>query len=340
VYSFVTAPAVGDRTPFSIAVFGDMGVTSSNGISQSLIASQNTFNWIYHIGDISYADDWWQYLSSYEQVYAQWMDEIEPLSNNRPWMVLPGNHETTCQEVAPGLCDSKVGNFSTYRTRWRMPSAESGGVDSMWHSFDFGPIHFIQIDTETDFPNAPEGVGTSFNAGPFGDQLTWLQNDLAKANNNRANVPWIIVSGHRPIWYTMEKGPFGLVVIDSNIANVRNAFLPILLQHNVDIYFTGHKHDYERYYPINPNGTVCQTNYNNPPSNCPIFIVHGAAGNIEGHESPVGGPNGSPPYLAYRDNSNYGWGRLTLVNISTLKWEFITNASVVKDTAFITKNYT
>lgn len=30
---------------------------------------------------------------------------------------------------------------------------ESGGTDNMWFSFDYGLVHYVQISTETDFPN-------------------------------------------------------------------------------------------------------------------------------------------------------------------------------------------
>lgn len=31
--------------------------------------------------------------------------------------------------------------------------SESGGTENMWYSFDVGLVHFIQISTETDFPD-------------------------------------------------------------------------------------------------------------------------------------------------------------------------------------------
>jgi len=50
----------------------------------------------------------------------------------------------------------------------------------------------------------------------------------------------------------------------------------------------------------------------------PIYIVNGAAGNIEGHTPDV------PilPYSALIDNSDYGYGILSVVNRTTLNWEF------------------
>ena len=64
----------------------------------------------------------------------------------------------------------------------------------MWYSFDYGPVHVIMINTETDFVNAPNGPGTTLTAGNFVSttaQLAWLKNDLenATAPTRRAKVP-------------------------------------------------------------------------------------------------------------------------------------------------------
>jgi acid phosphatase type 7 len=75
-----------------------------------------------------------------------------------------------------------------------MPSAESGGYNSMWYSFDHGMVHYIQFNTETDYPNAtdqPGGSGVE-NAGPFqpyGTQLAWLEADLKAVD--RSKTPWV-----------------------------------------------------------------------------------------------------------------------------------------------------
>ena len=41
-----------------------------------------------------------------------------------------------------------------------MPSKESGAgdVQGMWSSFDYGLVHFVLINTETDFDGSPEGA--------------------------------------------------------------------------------------------------------------------------------------------------------------------------------------
>ena len=88
-----------------------------------------------------------------------------------------------------------------------MPSTESKGLENFWYSWDHGMAHFIQFNTETDFPNAPDlpgGAGAE-NAGPFapnGTQLAWLENDLKSVD--RQKTPWIIVGGHRPCMSCLE----------------------------------------------------------------------------------------------------------------------------------------
>ena len=47
----------------------------------------------------------------------------------------------------------------------RVPAPESGSNTNMWYSFDYANVHFVSIDTETDYPKAP------FNVSDFGDQL-------------------------------------------------------------------------------------------------------------------------------------------------------------------------
>mmetsp|Transcript_88297 Transcript_88297/g.201893 ORF Transcript_88297/g.201893 Transcript_88297/m.201893 type:complete len:225 (+) Transcript_88297:673-1347(+) len=119
-----------------------------------------------HVGDISYADDSFLHLHTscpeefcYEAVYDNYMEWIENVSDTKPYMVAAGNHESECHSPAC-LVSSEIKeslrNFSAYNARWAMPSLESGGVANMWYSFNFGPVHFVVVNTETDFPDAPE----------------------------------------------------------------------------------------------------------------------------------------------------------------------------------------
>ena len=87
-----------------------------------------------------------------------------------------------------------------------MPSLDSGGVENMWYSFDYGLVHFVMMDSETYYKFSPEGPLSQVGAGPFGDQLGWLKDDLQKANDNRKTTPWIISVAHRCAFYL--RNPF------------------------------------------------------------------------------------------------------------------------------------
>ena len=66
----------------------------------------------------------------------------------------------------------------------------------MWHSFSHGNIHFININSETNYPDAPKDEHFWTHNGNFsGDQLQWLEDELKEANKNRDVRPWIVVAG-------------------------------------------------------------------------------------------------------------------------------------------------
>jgi hypothetical protein len=110
-------------------------------------------------------------------------------------------------------------------------------------SWDYGAVHFVSINTETDFEDAPEnekGDSGIFPAGKFapeGTYLAWLENDLIKAAAD-PKINWILAGGHRPFE-------------DFNSADVDALFI----KYNVSMYFAGHSHSYSRY-PASDHGGV------------------------------------------------------------------------------------
>lgn len=62
----------------------------------------------------------------------------------------------------------------------QLGNLSESGTNLFW-SIDYGNVHFVSISSECGYPGAPhEGC----------DEIEWLKQDLAKANANRANVPW------------------------------------------------------------------------------------------------------------------------------------------------------
>jgi len=197
-----------------------------------------------------------------------------------------------------------------------MPSAESGSTAlNMWYSFNYGSIHFTQIDTETDYIGAPGDEYSSKNGG-FGDQVAWVTADLAAAAAARAGgrVTWMIASGHRPIYSRASCNADGTP--SGTAAATQAAFEPLFHQYGVNIYFAGHMHSVEVQLPTY-NNTVYGS-FNKPPYT--TYVVTGAAGCIEGHTSYSGAP--LPAWSAYTNGEDIGLSMLYFASASQLTWEF------------------
>lgn len=307
-YNFTTAPPQAQSTSAKILVYGDMGISNSQHTIERIrerVRSKD-INFIFHVGDISYADDY--NSGMYEAVWNAWFTEMEDILPFTPYMVTPGNHEYSCEHAGCGYSD----NFTAYNHRFRMPGNESSSNTSMFYSFNYANVHFIAVSTETDYPNAPEGKHT------FGDQLLWLERDLRKANKMRDQYPWIVVGGHRPIYSSsigFEKD--GKPIKEA--ADLQKAMEDLFVKYKVDLFVVGHVHSYERMFPTIHNVRI-STNYDNPQA--PTYIVVGCAGNTEGldtHWEP------KPEWSATRFSQDYGYGIMHVFQESQnniLKWSF------------------
>ena len=295
----------------NVVLFGDMDYSINSLHTYYMLTNwsiSNKFDFILHLGDIAYADNDFlldPFTFGYENRWNNFMSKIESYSAYKPYMVAVGNHESECHSI---ICIfskekyNKLSNYTAYNNRFNMPN---NGKLNMWYSFTLGKAYFIQISTETDYPNAPTNTWNSKNtSGYFGNQLKWLENELIKANNQRTITPWIVINSHRPIYSNRY-------LIDLNI---KNAFEPLFYKYKVDIIFSGHVHHYERHYPIYNNSF--ESSYINPTY--PIYITSGAAGSIEGLYINM-------PYLVPKWNAfysdKYGVGILTITN-NSLVWSF------------------
>ena len=323
VFSFTTAKAAGAAyEPFRVAVLGDLGRRQYGGgdVLDSLGEHRGDFDFLWHLGDIGYADDALLHdpLSfTYETAYDEFMDQVmESFGTTLPHMVAPGNHEAECHSPAcmasPLGRAKKLNNFSAYNARFRMPSAESGGSGNMWYSFDHGPLHVVTIDTETDFPGAPSDsylpildTGGFCDALGCGDWLPWLEADLKAVD--RTKTPWVVVGGHRPLYSLRTVDADGTPNGDSValIAAVEDLFVA----YGVDLYVCGHIHAYERQRPIR-NVT---------------YIVTGAGGEDEGHSDYSDHGNGE--WNVFWDNTTYGYAILDVISDTEMTFTQIAAAT-------------
>jgi 3',5'-cyclic AMP phosphodiesterase CpdA len=385
IFNFTTSRRAGDSTPFSVAVVVDLGTMGSKGLTttagagvagtnilrpgekntiDSLAGNLANFDFLWHPGDIAYADYWLKeeiqkFLPNttiqggaavYESILNEFYDEMVAISASKPYMVGPGNHEANCDNGGTtdkahnitydsSICMPGQTNFTGYKNHFRMPSAVSGGTGNFWYSFDNGMAHFIQLDTETDLGHGfigPDEVGGSegINVDPVNAtmdaQTTWLEADLAAVD--RAKTPWVIVAGHRP-WYLSNPNDSGTICW-----TCKDVFEPLLIKYKVDLVLSGHSHVYERQAPL-AEGKVDPNGLNNPAS--PWYITNGAAGHYDGLDA-LQSPR--QPYSRFgldTTNATYGWSRLTFHNRTHLTHDFVaSNNDSVLDSATLFKAHT
>ena len=259
----------GTNKSFSVLIYGDYGIENSENTTKSILTmlEKNRYQFVIHAGDLSYANNY----PNYEDVWNKWFSLVDPVISRVPYQVSPGNHEVSCSSPS---CLKSTEDFVDFKYKFEMPGNENGSNTNMFYSYNYQNVHFVSISTETDYPNSPKKE----NFGNKKDQLLWLENDLIQANlpENRKKRPFIVCYGHRPIYTgNAEKNNQP----NKYAKEIQRSFEPLFQKYNVDFFFTGHVHNYQRNYPVY-NNLVTSKDYNNYAST--IHIISGAAGQHEG----------------------------------------------------------
>jgi acid phosphatase type 7 len=247
----------------NFVAFGDSGVAECEGMygwcepasgqTTSLIAQDmNTtdFDMLLHIGDIAYA-------VGHGVRWDQFFHQIEPIAATLPYHVCIGNHEFDFvgQDFQPSWADYGSDSHGEcgvpFNKRFQMPQNGNG---NLWWSLNYGSVHFVLISTEHDFTKGSV-------------QYKWLENDLKSVN--RSVTPWIIMSGHRPMYTSRDYKPELLFA-----EKMRENLEELMDTYKVDVALWGHIHNYERSCPVF-NGT-CRGDLNDPQGT--IHFVIGMGG--------------------------------------------------------------
>ena len=196
---FRTAPEAGDTsTPFGFVVFGDSGGATAD--QQSVLEQVFTVDhdFIVHTGDLAYDKG---SLAQFEQKH---FDVYESLFRMIPHFPTPGNHEYGTTNARP------------YFEVFELPENGDPLDPERYYSFDWGPIHFVSIDSNL-----------------LGDaQEQWLADDLAATDQ-----PFIVAFDHHPPFSSGDHGSDG---------NVQTRIVPHLVENGAQLMFSGHDHHYER----------------------------------------------------------------------------------------------
>lgn len=125
-----------------------------------------------------------------------------------PPPALPARPDAGRVASGAGRCSTRLPGLVEFPSTG-LPGAELA-------SFDWGPVHFVALDTER--------VGA--------EQAEWLDRDL-----EQNTLPWSVAYMHRPPYSSGKHG---------GSESVREAFSPLFEKHGVPLVLAGHDHDYER----------------------------------------------------------------------------------------------
>lgn len=307
---FKTLPKTGDNKEITFGILGDIGQTIHSVSTINHIMKEPNINMILHAGDLSYAD-------CNQELWDSYGEMIEPLASYTPWMVCPGNHEIEYNGT------DYINLFTAFENRYRMPYIKPA---------EFGNIIINSaINTKTGMPYCTPSVfqteynyGNSFfsfqtglahiiylnpytNSSPISLQFNWLQNNLQLVN--RTATPWIIIVMHCP-WYSSNMNHYG----EAQTIQMRDSMENLFYKYKVNIVFNGHVHDYERTYPVYKNDTNIFGS---------IYITIGNAGNLEGLDNKY---YEQPKWSAFRNGTEYGYGKLTIIDEKKLIWKWYINS--------------
>eukprot|EP00934_Nitzschia_sp_Nitz4_P000184 Nitzschia sp. Nitz4//scaffold58_size112336//55218//56745//NITZ4_004034-RA/size112336-snap-gene-0.173-mRNA-1//-1//CDS//3329554992//184//frame0 len=256
-------------------------------------------------GDISYAN-------SYLPAWESWLQKMEPLLQKTPLLVAPGNHEIECDRRTFAL-------FQAYESYFRSPNrlgpAEIGpssasrlldcshppefmvdyNYGNSFYGYQHGPVHVIVLNSYS-------------NSTPGSIQYNWFLREVSSID--RTVAPWLLVAFHSPFHTTFcghndERNPRLMM----------QHLEPLFVQYGVNLVLSGHNHAYVRSHPLINNEV-------DPTQRGPVYLTVGTGGGSHSkgpcHSEPE-------PWVAHRDNSEYGFGELYVVNATHAYWERLLN---------------
>lgn len=203
--------------------------------------------------------------------------------------------------------------FQAYENRFRMPSvrpAELGvcecpGLLNMdrppyplpydwgnaYYSFDYGPAKHIVVSAYSAM-------------GPASAQYMWLVQKLSSID--REVTPWVLLTIHTPLYNTFDRH-----LHDPQIAAAKEHLEYLMVEHHVNLVFTGHIHAYQR----TANVAMGKLDRKGP-----MHITIGAGGRqcdaAFNHETPE-------EWIEKRDASYFGYGRISIFNKTHAEWRWI-----------------
>eukprot|EP00755_Sulcionema_specki_P004860 Sspe_Gene.31210::Locus_15406_Transcript_1_3_Confidence_0.250_Length_1816::g.31210::m.31210 len=303
-----------EGAPYLHVLMGDMGSSCAFSLcsectQKSEVCDENTCkghtdkglvaeldaDMILHVGDFAY-----DLASGKGSTGDQFFKNIEQVAGYVPYMVSHGNHEDSAENLAHYIESFRNMPSNAVPSTFTTKNGET--TNTMYFSWDHGLVHYVAMSTELWF-GVTDGKTTKDSF------ISWLKDDLKKANANRDAVPWVVVHGHRSIYCSCDGD------CDGPAMKIRQDLEPIFFEYGVDFFINGHEHNYERMWPTYQN----KSDQSNIDPKATVYIVTGAAGSHEMHE-PFTRPQ--PSWSAFRSNS-FSYTRMYVYNSTHIHWQQI-----------------
>jgi hypothetical protein len=208
-----TAPAAGTGS-ISFVAFGDSGIGSAEQRQLGALMGRETGDLALHVGDIVYGTTATTGDAAYVG-YQNWFFDIYSWLSSKSFTPTEGNH------------DSRPTNGDGIAYRDLFVLGDNGAIPERYYSYDYGPVHFIVLDTEYAFQDTTRRA----------EQLSWIEADLSTTRQ-----PWKVAVFHR--------SPYSSGTEHGSDLTVRAAFGPLFERYGVSVALSGHDHGYERSVPI------------------------------------------------------------------------------------------
>jgi len=177
--------------------------------------SDGTTDLIVHMGDHAYNEG-----QDDERRADGYMSAFQPIVANVPWMPVVGNHEYYSGALLERFLNQTWGGHTWPADTHGVSTATSAlgalisrgthhaaglhgstpSNTSRFFSVDFGLVHLVALDLNMYF--GTDDCGDACKQA----QMAWLKQDLAKANSNRDQVPWVVAMSHFPFYCTGCQG--------------------------------------------------------------------------------------------------------------------------------------
>jgi hypothetical protein len=292
----IGGPAAASANSVTIAAVGDIACKNPPGNNVHVCRYDDVSDLIAGHGYdafLALGDEQYEYGR-----YADFLDNYDPYFGRllpRTYPV-PGNHEYGTTDAA--------GYF-----RYFGDDARSAGG---YYSFDLGAWHVIALNSAicSPFTGAPCGPGTP--------EYDWLKRDLAAHPN--AEDPCTLAYWHHPLfdWEKYQNNHW----IQSFDLDRGKPFWRLLQRAGADVVLTGHNHNYQRYLPMDADGSF-------DPSHGLVEFIVGTGGR---NTNELGSPSTRPPTFVTGQDDAMGILSMTLTD-GSYSWRWIPAAG--QPTTFI-----